>query len=229
MAIIKCKNVFKDYKVGHIVVHALKDINVEFKKGEFSAIVGPSGSGKSTLLNIIGCLDKATKGEVILNDIPIKDQDKNVLADIRRDHLGFVFQTFNLIPVLTAFENVNFVLSLKKDSSAEENRKKTLKILEEVGLKGLENRRPLDLSGGQQQRVAIARALVKEPALVLADEPTANLDSHTGSEIMQLMKDLNKKKSITFIFSTHDKMVMEHARRIINLRDGMIKNGKGGK
>ncbi len=225
MPIIECNNVSKDYHVGTIVVHALKDIELDFEQGEFSAIVGPSGSGKSTLLNIIGCLDKATKGEVKIKGIPIKDQNKNVLADLRRDNIGFVFQTFNLIPVLTAFENVNFVLSLKKEFSAEEGRKKTMKILEEVGLKGLENRRPLDLSGGQQQRVAIARALVKEPAMVLADEPTANLDSKTGGDIMNLMKNLNEKKRTTFIFATHDKMVMDYARRIIKLHDGMITNG----
>lgn len=229
MPIIECNNISKDYITGHMVVQALKNINLEFKKEEFSAIVGPSGSGKSTLLNIIGCLDKATKGEVKIKGIPIKDQSKNVLADLRRDNIGFVFQTFNLIPVLTAFENVNFVLSLKKEFSAEESRKKTMKIFEDVGLKGLENRRPLDLSGGQQQRVAIARALVKEPALVLADEPTANLDSKTGTDIMLLMKDLNRKIGTTFIFSTHDKMVMDHARRIINLHDGMITSDKGGK
>lgn len=229
MPIIECNNVSKDYHVGTIVVHALKDIELDFEQGEFSAIVGPSGSGKSTLLNIIGCLDKATKGEVKIKGIPIKDQSKNMLADLRCDNIGFVFQTFNLIPVLTAFENVNFVLSLKKEFSAEESRKKTMKILEEVGLKGMENRRPLELSGGQQQRVAIARALVKEPAMVLADEPTANLDSKTGTDIMFLMKDLNKEIGTTFIFSTHDKMVMDHASRIIKLHDGMITNGQGGK
>lgn len=222
MSVIECKKISKDYEVGTVIVKALKDVDLDIKKGEFTAIVGPSGSGKSTLLNIIGCLDKATKGEVKINNIAIKDQNKNVLADIRRDNIGFVFQTFNLIPVLTAFENVNFVLSLRKEYSDSECRKKTMKILDEVGLKGMENRRPLELSGGQQQRVAIARALVKEPALVLADEPTANLDSKTGEDIMNLMKDLNKKKRITFIFSTHDRMVMDYAKRIIKLHDGMI-------
>ncbi|MBU1077245.1 MAG: ABC transporter ATP-binding protein [Spirochaetes bacterium] len=229
MPIIECNNVSKDYITGNFVVHALKDVTLDFKKGEFSAIVGPSGSGKSTLLNIIGCLDKATTGEVKINTIPIKDQSKNALADIRRENLGFVFQTFNLIPVLTAFENVNFVLSLKKDISSEECKKRSMKILQEVGLKGMENRRPLDLSGGQQQRVAIARALVKEPSLVLADEPTANLDSKTGTDIMLLMKELNKRIGTTFIFSTHDKLVMDHAKRIINLHDGKIASDKGRK
>ncbi len=222
MPVVECKDISKDYKVGATIVHAIKDVNINFEKGEFSAIVGPSGSGKSTLLNIIGCLDKATEGELKINGIIIKEQNKNTLADIRRDNIGFIFQTFNLIPVLTAFENVNFVLSLKKEITADECRHRTMKILEEVGLEGLENRKPLELSGGQQQRVAIARALVKEPVLVLADEPTANLDSKNGESIMTLMKELNERKKTTFIFSTHDKMVMEHARRIINLHDGMI-------
>ncbi len=224
MAIVECKNISKDYYIGASTVQALKNININFDQGEFSAIVGPSGSGKSTLLNIIGCLDKPTQGEVKINDLIIKDQNKKNLADIRRDNIGFVFQTFNLIPVLTAFENVNFVLSLKDKYSQEESNEKTLKILEEVGLKGLEHRRPLQLSGGQQQRVAVARALVKEPVLVLADEPTANLDSKTGESIMELMKELNATKKITFIFSTHDKMVMDYAKRIINLHDGMVVN-----
>ncbi|MDD5065903.1 MAG: ABC transporter ATP-binding protein [bacterium] len=224
MATVVCRNIVKNYRIGADIVRALKDVNVSFEQGEFSAIVGPSGSGKSTLLNIIGCLDKPDQGEVKINNIIIKDQTKKALADIRRDHIGFVFQTFNLIPVLTAFENVNFVLSLKNSGSAAENRGITMKMLEEVGLKGLEHRKPLELSGGQQQRVAIARALVKEPALVLADEPTANLDSRTGESIMELMMKLNLNKRTTFIFSTHDKMVMEYARRTIDLHDGMITN-----
>jgi len=228
MKVVECHNVTKDYKVGTVIINALRGISISFEKGEFSAIVGPSGSGKSTLLNIIGCLDKATTGEVKINNIPIKDQNKKMLADIRRQNIGFVFQTFNLIPVLTAFENIHFVLSLQKGFSSKQSREKTMKILEEVGLKGLENRKPLELSGGQQQRVAIARALVKEPVLVLADEPTANIDSQTGEKIMALMRDLNKRKGTTFIFSTHDKMVMNHARRIINLHDGKIMSDKQG-
>lgn len=164
-----------------------------------------------------------------LNGQLIKNQSKNRLADIRRDNLGFIFQTFNLIPVLTAFENVSFVLSLKQQYSAAETKEKTMKILAEVGLEGLEKRRPNELSGGQQQRVAIARALVKEPGLVLADEPTANLDSETGKSIMELMRDLNEKKNVTFIFSTHDPMVMERARRVIKLHDGALVSDEGGK
>ncbi|OGS21736.1 MAG: ABC transporter [Elusimicrobia bacterium RIFOXYA2_FULL_39_19] len=229
MPIVECNNVSKEYKVGASVVSALKDISLSFEKGEFSAIVGPSGSGKSTLLNLIGCLDKVTEGNLKINGILIKEQNKTLLADLRCENIGFVFQTFNLIPVLSAFENVNFVLSLKKNLPENECAEKSMKILEEVGLKGLENRKPSELSGGQQQRVAIARALVKEPALILADEPTANLDSKTGEDIMALMKDLNMKKQTTFIFSTHDKMVMDYATRIINLRDGMITSDNGGK
>lgn len=228
MPVVECKNLSKDYKLGNTLIRALDNVSVGFEKGEFSAIVGPSGSGKSTLLNLIGCLDRATEGEVRINGILIKEQNKKVLADIRRDNIGFVFQTFNLIPVLTAFENVNFVLSLKKEIPPEESRERTMRILEEVGLKGLENRRPLELSGGQQQRVAVARALVKEPALVLADEPTANLDSKTGENIMDLMKELNKSKGVTFIFSTHDPMVMKYASRIIDLHDGRITGEKRG-
>ncbi len=222
MAIVECRNVSKEYTPGKIIVKAINNVNLSFDSGEFSAIVGPSGSGKSTLLNLIGCLDTPTKGEIILNNISIKKQNKNRLADIRRDNIGFVFQTFNLIPVLTAFENVNFVLTLKKGYNKEAGRRITLKILNDVGLKGLEDRKPSELSGGQQQRVAIARALVKSPLLVLADEPTANLDSKTGESIMNLMRNLNKKDGVTFIFSTHDDMVMNYADRLIKLHDGEI-------
>jgi len=221
MNIVECTALCKDYILGKNVVHALKDINLFFKEGEFSAVVGPSGSGKTTLLNLIGCLDKPTSGVIKISGIIIKDQNKDRLADLRRDNIGFVFQSFNLIPVLTAFENVAFVLSLKNYSKKEIN-DRVYSILEEVGLKGLENRKPSELSGGQQQRVAIARAFVKEPKIILADEPTANLDSDTGREIMSLMRELNLNKRVTFIFSTHDKMVMEYAKRIIVLKDGKI-------
>ncbi len=221
MAIVVCKNVSKEYKPGKVVVPALTGINFAIEKGEFTAIVGPSGSGKTTLLNLIGCLDTPTEGEIILNGIPIKEQKKNQLADIRRDNIGFVFQTFNLIPVLTAFENVEFVLTLK-EYDKKKGKELILRMLEKVGLKGMENRKPSELSGGQQQRVAIARALIKSPSLVLADEPTANLDSKTGESIMKLMRNLNEKDGVTFIFSTHDEMVMKFARRIIKMHDGKI-------
>jgi len=221
MTIVECKNVSKEYRLGKVIVPALKNINLTVTKGEFTAIVGPSGSGKTTLLNLIGCLDTPTEGEIILNGIIVKNQKKDQLADIRRDNIGFIFQTFNLIPVLTAFENVEFVLTLK-ECDKKKGKELTLKMLEKVGLKGMENRKPSELSGGQQQRVAIARALVKSPTLVLADEPTANLDSKTGKSIMNLMRDLNEKEGVTFIFSTHDEMVMKFARRIIKLHDGKI-------
>ncbi|HMB00160.1 MAG TPA: ABC transporter ATP-binding protein [Spirochaetota bacterium] len=224
MAVIQCKNLHKDYQTGKTTVKALRGLSLAIESGEFLSIVGPSGSGKSTLLNLIGCLDTPTAGEVYIRDKLVKEQGKNELADLRRDNIGFVFQSFNLIPVLTAYENINFGLSLKGNLSAAEEHQKTMTILAEVGLKGMENRKPAELSGGQQQRIAVARAIVKEPALVLADEPTANLDSALGEEIMHLMQKLNRNKQITFIFSTHDPMVMKHGRRIIELQDGKIRN-----
>jgi putative ABC transport system ATP-binding protein len=211
----------KDYEVGETVVHALRGVSTEVEEGEFTAIAGPSGSGKSTLLNLIGCLDTPTSGKVLINNADVSRYSKKELANIRRRDIGFVFQTFNLIPILTAFENVAFPLSLLQRSAADIERDVN-RILSDVGLDGMEQRYPRELSGGQQQRVAVARALVKEPAIVLADEPTANLDSGTGAEILDLMRGLNENKGATFIFSTHDPMVMERARRIINLHDGQI-------
>ena len=214
-------NLNKDYEDGKIVVHALKDINLEVEKGEFTAIAGPSGSGKSTLLNLIGCLDKPSSGKVFISGIDTSTYSKKELANIRREKIGFVFQSFNLIPILTAFENVAFPLSLlgQNNDSIET---KVKGILNVVGLGGLENRYPRELSGGQQQRVAIARALVKEPSIILADEPTANLDSANGAEILNLMKELNEQKEATFIFSTHDPAVIERAKRVVYLHDGQI-------
>jgi len=211
----------KDYNVGDTIVHALRGVSMEVEKGEFTAVAGPSGSGKSTLLNLIGCLDKPTSGKVFINEVDVSRYSKKELANIRRENIGFVFQTFNLIPILTAFENVAFPLSLLR-RNADEIEQDVNQILEDVGLSGMEHRYPRELSGGQQQRVAIARALVKEPSIILADEPTANLDSTTGGEILDLMKELNEQKAATFIFSTHDQMVMDRARRIIYLRDGQI-------
>ena len=211
----------KDYNVGETVVHALRGVTTEVEKGEFTAIAGPSGSGKSTLLNLIGCLDRPTSGKVFIKDVDVSSYSKKELANIRRENIGFVFQTFNLIPILTAFENVAFPLSLLRES-ADDTEKKVKQILADVGLGGMEHRYPRELSGGQQQRVAIARALVKEPGIILADEPTANLDSGTGAEILDLMRELNESKEATFIFSTHDPMVIERATRVINLRDGQI-------
>jgi len=218
---IKVDNVKKIYHVGKIDVNALRGVNLEVDKGEFLSIAGPSGSGKTTLLNLIGCLDKCTTGEIFINKDAVSGKDKDELALFRRKNLGFVFQTFNLIPVLTAYENVSFSLSLL-NIDGKEIKTRTMDLLAEVGLKTMEHRFPRELSGGQQQRVAIARALIKEPEIVLADEPTANLDSTTGGEILKLMKELNKKHNTTFIFSTHDKMVMDNADRLVLLHDGKI-------
>jgi putative ABC transport system ATP-binding protein len=216
-------NLEKDYEVGETVVHALRGVSMEVENGEFTAIAGPSGSGKSTLLNLIGCLDKPTSGKVLIDDIDISQYSKKELANIRRKRIGFVFQSFNLIPILTAFENVAFPLSLLR-KSADDIESAVNGILGDVGLEGMEHRYPRELSGGQQQRVAVARSLVKEPAIVLADEPTANLDSVTGAEILDLMKNLNEQKGATFIFSTHDPLVIERASRVIRLRDGQIQS-----
>jgi putative ABC transport system ATP-binding protein len=218
---IKVENVTKEYRTDHTAVHALRGVSLEIQAGEFLSIAGPSGSGKTTLLNLIGCLDVPSSGEITIDGEPVSGKSRVELATLRRHKLGFVFQTFNLIPVLTAYENVSFALSLLGvEGSALRDR--TLKMLGEVGLEGLEKRRPGELSGGQQQRVAIARALVKNPQIVLADEPTANLDSDTGREILDLMLALNRAHGTTFIFSTHDPMVMDFARRLVLLHDGSV-------
>jgi putative ABC transport system ATP-binding protein len=218
---IKVDKVTKDYTVGQTKVHALRRVSLEIEKGEFLSIAGPSGSGKTTLLNLIGCLDKATTGEIYIAGEAVSSKNKKELALLRRRRLGFVFQSFNLIPVLSAYENVSFALSLLGINGSQ-IRERTYGILAEVGLKGMETRLPGELSGGQQQRVAVARALIKEPDVVLADEPTANLDSGTGREILDLMAALNRKHGTTFVFSTHDKMVMDFAQRLVRLHDGEI-------
>lgn len=212
---------FKDYKIGKVLFPALRGIDMRIGDGEFTAIAGPSGSGKTTLLNIIGCLDTPTKGKVILDNTNVNTLTPKNKAELRKKKIGFVFQTFNLIPVLTAYENVEMPLILL-DIPGDQKKKKVIAILEEVGLEDFINRKPNEMSGGQQQRVAIARALVKEPSMVLADEPTANLDSTTATEILSLMQELNKKVKTMFIFSTHDRLVMDFASRLIKLRDGKI-------
>ncbi|NLG78956.1 MAG: ABC transporter ATP-binding protein [Firmicutes bacterium] len=221
MALLELEGVRKDYRQGRLTVPALRGIDLEVESGEFMAIAGPSGSGKTTLLNLVGCLDTPTEGVIRLDGIELAKLPKAQLADIRRRRIGFVFQSYNLIPVLTAYENVEFSLALLGENSSNV-KDRVMRILADVGLSGLENRRPGDLSGGQQQRVAIARALVKGPDLVLADEPTANLDSETGKAIIELMLEMNQKKGTTFIFSTHDPMVMNYARRLVTVRDGRI-------
>jgi putative ABC transport system ATP-binding protein len=225
VALIELKGVRKDYRQGKLVVPALRGIDLDIESGEFTAIAGPSGSGKTTLLNLIGCLDTPTEGVIRLDSLDLAKVRKAQLADIRRRKIGFVFQSYNLIPVLTAYENVEFSLALLGENSIDA-RRRVIQILAEVGLSGLENRRPGDLSGGQQQRVAIARALVKGPDLVLADEPTANLDSETGKAIIELMLEMNRTKGTTFVFSTHDPMVMSYARRLVTVRDGRIAEDK---
>jgi putative ABC transport system ATP-binding protein len=222
MLLVKLDNVTKVYHTDSIEFPALEGISFSVEAGEFLSIAGPSGSGKTTALNIIGCLDKPSDGSLFLEDNDISACSSSELADIRRHKIGFIFQTFNLVPILTAFENVEFPLILKGDTGKEERRALVEKILIDVGLREFMHRKPTQLSGGQQQRVAIARALVKEPKLILADEPTANLDSKTGREVLDLMLQMNQKTGATFIFSTHDKMVMDFARRLILLKDGRI-------
>ena len=229
---VEVRDLHKSYKVGKVLFPALRGINTTIEDGEFTAIAGPSGSGKTTLLNIIGCLDTPTKGQVLINNMDTSELSTKEKAALRKNEIGFVFQTFNLIPVLTAFENIELPLILL-DMPAGEKKEKVVNILKEVGLEEFINRRPNEMSGGQQQRVAIARALVKNPSMVLADEPTANLDSTTATEILGLMKELNEKLRTMFIFSTHDFLVMDFASRLIKLRDGKIvgdekKNGGTG-
>ncbi|MCK4771381.1 MAG: ABC transporter ATP-binding protein [Candidatus Latescibacteria bacterium] len=221
-------DVEKTYSIGPIEVPAVRGVSLDIEPGDFMAIAGPSGSGKTTLLNLLGVLDTPTSGTIEIGGASTGGLKPKTLADFRNTHLGFIFQTFNLIPVLTAHENVEFPLHLKGISDNAERSQKVEEILEDVGLAGLSDRRPNELSGGQQQRVAVARALVKEPTLVLADEPTANLDSVTAEEIMALMKEMNEKKGTTFIFSTHDPLVMKHAVRLVLLRDGRVESDNAG-
>lgn len=221
MAIIQTSRLYKDYATNGVTVKALRGIDLTIDTGEFSALAGPSGSGKTTLLNIIGGLDHPTKGQVTVNDILLNDQPARELARIRLNRIGFIFQAYNLIPVLTALENVEYILLLQ-GVDKEERYQRSSGILREVGLGDELHRRPQELSGGQQQRVAVARAIVSQPDIVLADEPTANLDQKTGAMLLDMMHDLNKKKGITFLFSTHDQMVMERAERLLHLVDGQV-------
>ena len=221
MEIVRVNKVKKVYQMGEVSFSALSGVDLEVRAGEFLALAGPSGSGKTTLLNLIGCLDQPTTGEIFLGEELVANLSADQLADLRKKRLGFIFQSFNLIPVLTAFENVEYPLILNKVKPAQ-RRKRVTKILTEVGLGDKLSNFPHQLSGGQQQRVSIARALVHQPALVLADEPTANLDSKTGQEIISLMQQLNREKGVSFIFATHDQRIIEHAARVVNLVDGRI-------
>ena len=218
---VVCSGVSKIYRTESLEVHALTDIDVTIKHAEFTTLVGPSGSGKTTLLNLVGGLDSPTAGHIVIDGRAIDTLLPDALADLRLRRIGFVFQAYNLVPVLSARENVELVMELQ-GVGADQRAAASSAVLEEVGLSGLADRRPAALSGGQQQRVAVARAIVSHPAVVLADEPTANLDSHSAADLLHMMKALNEKHGITFLISTHDPMVMEFARRLITLRDGRI-------
>ncbi len=221
MKIIEVKNLNKIYKENELEVHAVNNVNLSFETGEFAAIVGPSGSGKTTFLNLLGGLDVATSGSIIIDSTDMITLSPSKLIDFRMRNIGFVFQAYNLIPVLTAKENVEFVMHMQGRSKAERH-KRSVELLEAVGLGDRINSRPNKLSGGQQQRVAVARALASKPKFILADEPTANLDSSSTATLLDIMEKLNKEENVTFIFSTHDSRVMKKARRIITLEDGKI-------
>ena len=221
MTIISINGLHKDYNSNGIVVKAVRGIDLSIEKGEFSALAGPSGSGKTTLLNIIGGLDNATAGSVNVGGNELNTMSPKELSILRLRRIGFIFQAYNLIPVLSAIENVEYILLLQ-GVDKDERRKRSANILESVGLGGEINRLPKQLSGGQQQRVAVARAIVSEPDIVLADEPTANLDQKTGASLLDLMHDLNRLHGVTFLFSTHDPMVMERSERLVTLTDGLI-------
>lgn len=223
MSLIEIINLNKIYDKTKIPVNALNNINLKIEKGEFTAIVGPSGSGKTTLLNMIGGLDEPTDGKVLINGFDISKMKADELIDFRLRNIGFVFQSFNLIPVLTAKENVEFIMLLQ-GVKKEEREKRTIELLNAVGLGDKINSRPYELSGGQQQRVAVARAIASHPSFVLADEPTANLDTEAAEGLLAIMEDLNKKLGMTFIFATHDNKVIRRVRRVITLEDGKIKS-----
>jgi putative ABC transport system ATP-binding protein len=222
MAVITTESVTKIYQDHGIPVTALDNISLNVNSGDFMAVVGPSGSGKTTFLNIVGGLDSVTSGRVIIEDQELTSMKSNSLINFRLNHIGFVFQAYNLIPVLTARENVEFIMLLQKRSKAE-RQSRADELLNAVGLKEQINRRPHELSGGQQQRVAVARALASEPSFVLADEPTANLDSAAAENLLDIMEELNRTRNMTFIFSTHDPRVVKRAHRVITLEDGRVK------
>lgn len=223
MALIELNNVSKIYDETIVPIHAVDNVDLKIEKGEFTAIVGPSGSGKTTMLNLIGGLDQPTSGKIIVDGTDISTFKPDELINFRLHHIGFVFQAYNLIPVFTSKENVEFIMLLQNIPKAERE-KKAIEFLEAVGLKDRINSKPTELSGGQQQRVAVARALASTPSFVLADEPTANLDSVSAESLLDLMGDLNQKQNMTFIFSTHDQRVIKRAHRIVTLQDGKIKS-----
>ncbi|MBN2440111.1 MAG: ABC transporter ATP-binding protein [Spirochaetales bacterium] len=222
MSNISIKALCKDYYLGKTIVHALKNINLEIATGSFVCVAGPSGSGKTTLLNIIGLIDEATKGDVHIAGEDIQALSEKLRTRYRNQTLGFIFQSFNLMPVLNIYENIHLPLILHKELSKKEKNARIMELIEAVGLTEYIKHKPYELSGGQRQRVAIARALVTHPKIVLADEPTANLDSVTGSEVLTLMQSINKSRGTTFIFSSHDQHIMDRAERAIRLRDGKL-------
>ncbi len=221
MSLITTKGITKTYNPKKIPVHALRGIDLTIEEGEFTAIVGPSGSGKTTLLNIIGGLDRQTKGEIRVDGVNISDLSDNKLIDFRKNKIGFVFQSYNLIPVFTAAENIGFIMLLQKKTKNEIN-SRVMDLLKSVGIEEQKNKRPNEMSGGQQQRVAVARALASKPKFVLADEPTANLDSKSTADLLDIMENLNKNEGITFVFSTHDQRVIDRAHRVVTIEDGKV-------
>ncbi len=221
MEVVKIENVTRVYQIGKLETHALRGVSLSIQNGEFTALVGPSGSGKTTLLQMIGCLDQPTKGSVIIDNKDVTRLNRNQRADMRKGHIGFVFQFFALIPTLTAYENIEMPLLLN-GHSPQERRDRVTELLQAVDLADRANNRPDQLSGGQQQRIAIARALATKPALVLADEPTANLDTENGKQVMDIMKKLNKETGVTFVFATHDPRVIGYAARVVTLEDGLV-------
>lgn len=222
--VVDIKNVFKSYQLGSTEVQALRGLSLQIRKGEFAALIGSSGSGKTTLLNLVGCLDEADKGEILIEGVPVKNLNENQRSELRNKKIGFIFQSFNLIPVLNVFENVEIPLTIRKEFSEDDRKKRVMAALKDVGLETFAQQRPDQLSGGQRQRVAIARALVTEPSLILADEPTANLDSKTAHHIIDLMFELNQKRHVTFFFCTHDEKLMNRVQRIVKIKDGVIES-----
>lgn len=221
MKVLELNNVHKIYNSSEVKVHAVNGITIDFEEGEFSAIVGPSGSGKTTLLNMIGGLDTPTEGKILVDDTDLSSLKSSALIDFRMRNIGFVFQSYNLIPVLTAKENVEFIMNLQKRSK-KEREQRTMEMLKAVGLGDRAESRPSRLSGGQQQRIAVARALASKPKFILADEPTANLDSKSTETLLDIMEKLNREENLTFIFSTHDNRVVKKARRVVTIEDGKV-------
>ena len=219
--VIRTEDLSRTYRTGEVEVHALNSVSMSIARGEFTAIAGPSGSGKTTLLNLVSGLDRPTSGKAFLAGKPVSEMSGRELSDFRRDHIGFIFQSYNLIPVLSVSENIEYIMLLQ-GIPAEERQKRVSAILKAVELEGMERRRPAQLSGGQQQRVAIARAMVSRPDIILADEPTANIDSETGEALLDMMRKLNRDRGMTFVFSTHERMIMEKSTRLVVLKDGRI-------